>query len=65
MTPNLSLVFRFRGPKMGRCIRGRWICVWGAPQIVPPNHSETLQDKGFGASELKIGAPQKRRFNDR
>ena len=37
---------------------------FGAPQIFAPNRSETLQNKGFGASRLKIGAPQKRRFND-
>ena len=37
---------------------------FGAPQIFAPNRSETLQNKGLGASGLKIGAPQKRRFND-
>ena len=37
---------------------------FGAPQIFAPNRSETLQNQGFGASGLKIGAPQKRRFND-
>ena len=36
----------------------------GAPQIFAPNCSESLQNKGFGVSELKIGAPPKRRFND-
>ena len=53
-----------RKPRVGRWTRGRWICVFGAPQIFAPNHSETSQNKGFGASGLKIGAPQKRRFND-
>ena len=37
----------------------------GAPQIFAPSRSETLQTKGFGASGLKIGVPQKRRFDDR
>ena len=37
---------------------------YGAPQIFAPNRSETLQNKGFGAPGLKIGAPQKRRSND-
>ena len=37
---------------------------FGAPQIFAPNRSETLQNKAFGTSRLKIGAPQKRRFND-
>ena len=37
---------------------------FGAPQMFAPNCSETLQTKGFGVSGLKIGAPQKRRFND-
>ena len=37
---------------------------FGAPQMFAPNRSETLQNEGFRASELKIGAPQKRRFND-
>ena len=36
----------------------------GCPQIFAPNRSETLQNKGLGASGLKIRAPQKRRFND-
>ena len=33
---------------------------FGAPQIFAPIRSETLQNKCFGASGLKIGAPQKR-----
>ena len=37
---------------------------YGAPQMFAPNRFETLQNKGFGASGLEIGAPQKRRFND-
>ena len=37
---------------------------FGTPQIFAPNRSETLQNKGIGASGLKIGAPQKRGPND-
>ena len=33
-------------------------------QISTPNRSGTLPNKGFGASGLKIGVLQKRRFND-
>ena len=35
----------------------------GRPRFLPPNRSETIQNKGFGAG-LKIRAPQKRGFND-
>ena len=37
---------------------------FGAPQIFAPNRYQTLQIRLFGASGLKIGAPQKRRLND-
>ena len=44
---------------MGRWIRGRWICVWGAPDLLAPNRLETLRNKGFGASGLKTrGTPK-------
>ena len=43
---------------MGHWICHRWICVWGAPDVCPPNCSETLQNKGIRASGLKIRAPQ-------
>ena len=36
-----------------------------APQIVFPKPLQTLRNKGLGASGLKIGAPQKRRFKSR
>ena len=36
----------------------------GYPNFFAPNRSETLQHKGLGACGLKIGAPEKRRFND-
>ena len=49
---------------MGWWIRGRWICVWGAPDFFAPNRSQNLQNKGFGGSGLKVGAPKKRRSND-
>ena len=48
---------KFRGPRMGRWIRGRWICILGAPRLSvqrPPN----LILKGFGTIWSKIwGAP--------
>ena len=46
---------------VGRILVGS---AFGAPQIFTPNRSETLSNEGFGASGLKIGALQKRRFND-
>ena len=54
---------------MGRWIRGRWICVWGAPDV-SPNRSETLQNKGFrglwtenrGAPKTQIQRPQIQRL---
>ena len=52
-----------RGPRMGCWIRGRWIRVWGAPDFGPKS-LQNPSNKGFGASGLKIGAPQKRRFDD-
>ena len=52
-----------RGLRVGRWIRrwvrGRWICIWGAPDSCP----KSLRNP-FVASALKIGTPQKRRFND-
>ena len=35
-------------------LRRGWICVWGAPDL-----TRTLQNKGFGASGLKIGTRPK------
>ena len=40
---------------MGRWVRGRWICVLGAPDFCP----KSLRNKGFGASELKTGGAAK------
>ena len=48
--PNsVTAIVKQRGPRMGRWIRRRWICIWGAPIFI-----------GF----WKIGAPQKGSSND-
>ena len=43
-----------RGPRMGRWIRRRWVCVFGAPRFSVqrpenPSFEEILLLKGFGA----------------
>ena len=60
----LCLPCNFRGPRMGRWISGRWICVRGAPDFCPKIAPKLFKNEGFEASGLKIGAPQNRGFND-
>ena len=52
-----------RGPRMGDGIRCHWICVWGKSQIFALSCSRALHNEGLGASVLKLGASQRRRFN--
>ena len=44
---------------VGHWIRGRWVCVWGAPDVCPKSLTKTLQNKGFGAIWTENGGAPK------
>ena len=53
--PNVSI---FRGPRMGRWIRGRWICVWGAPDVCPKIVPKPFKIRVLGPLDQKSGRPK-------
>ena len=59
----LTLINQVRGLKMGLWIRGRWICVWGAPDFCPKSLWNPSKSGFGGLWTENQGAPTSR-FND-